>query len=140
VNVDYHVDAAHHYYSVPYALIQQQLDIRLSATTVEVFQRATRVWVHRRSATVGGYTTVPEHMPHAHRAHLKWSPSRLIRWGATVGPQTEALVQQILASRPHAEQGYRSCLGLLRLAKKYGPERVEVAHQREAVHVRGRAL
>jgi transposase len=140
VNVDYHVDAAHYYYSVPNALIHQQLDIRLSATTVEVFQRGTRVWVHRRSATVGGYTTVPEHMPHAHRAHLEWSPSRLIRWGATVGPQTEALVQQILASRPHPEQGYRSCLGLLRLAKKYGPERVEAAHQREAVHVRGRAL
>jgi transposase len=71
--------AQHHYYSVPNALIHQQLDIRLSATTVEVFQRGTRVWVHRRSATVGGYTTVPEHMPHAHRAHLEWSPSRLIR-------------------------------------------------------------
>jgi transposase len=130
VNIDYHVDAAHHYYSVPYALIHQRLDIRLSATTVEVFQRGTRIWVHRRSASVGGYTTVPEHMPHAHRAHLEWSPSRLIRWGATVGPQTEALVQQILASRPHPEQGYRSCLGLLRLAKKYGPERVEAASGR----------
>jgi transposase len=69
-------------------------------------------------------------MPHAHRAHLEWSPSRLIRWGATVGPQTEALVLQILASRPHPEQGYRSCLGLLRLAKKYGAERVEAASGR----------
>jgi transposase len=69
-------------------------------------------------------------MPHAHRAHLEWSPSRLIRWGATVGPQTEALVQQILASRPHPEQGYRSCLGLLRLVKKYGAARVEAASGR----------
>ena len=69
-------------------------------------------------------------MPHAHRAHLEWSPSRLIRWGATVGPHTAALVEQILASRPHPEQGYRSCLGLLRLAKQYGPERVEAASGR----------
>jgi transposase len=106
------VDTAHQAYSVMYALIHQRLDIRLSATTVEVFQRGTRVWVHRRSSIVGGYTTVPEHIPHAQRAHLEWSPSRLIRWGATVGPQTEALVQQILASRPHPEQGCRSCLGL----------------------------
>jgi transposase len=69
-------------------------------------------------------------MPHAHRAHLEWSPSRLIRWGATVGPHTAALVEQILASRPHPEQGYRSCLGLLRLTKQYGPERVEAASAR----------
>ena len=127
VNIDYHVDVAHHYYSVPYRLAHQELDIRVSATTVEVFERGTRLWVHARSFVLGGYTTVPEHMPHAHRAHLEWSPSRLIRWGATVGPQTAALVEQILASRPHPEQGYRSCLGLLRLTKKYGTARVEAA-------------
>jgi transposase len=69
-------------------------------------------------------------MPHAHRAHLEWSPSRLIRWGATVGPQTARLVELILASRPHPEQGYRSCLGLLRLTKQYGPDRVEAASAR----------
>ena len=86
--------------------------------------------MHRRSPQAGGFTTIPEHMPHAHRAHLEWSPTRLIRWGATVGPHTAALVEQILASRPHPEQGYRSCLGLLRLAKQYGPERVEAASGR----------
>src|SRR5207237_10462042 len=129
VTIDYHVDVERHLYSVPYRLIHQSVDLRLSATTVEVFQRGTRIWVHRRSPHPG-FTTIPEHMPHAHRAHLEWSPSRLIRWGATMGPQTAALVEQILASRPHPEQGYRSCLGLLRLAKQYGPERVEAASGR----------
>jgi transposase len=129
VNIDYHVDVEHHLYSVPHRLIHQTVEIRLSATTLEVFQRGTRIWVHRRSHHPG-YTTVPEHMPHAHRAHLEWSPSRLIRWGATVGPHTAALVEQILASRPHPEQGYRSCLGLLRLTKQYGAERVEAASAR----------
>jgi transposase len=129
VNIDYHIDVEHHLYSVPHRLIHQTVDVRLSATTLEVFHRGTRIWVHRRSPHPG-FTTIPEHMPHAHRAHLEWSPSRLIRWGATVGPHTAALVEQILASRPHPEQGYRSCLGLLRLAKQYGPERVEAASRR----------
>ncbi len=129
VNIDYHIDVERHLYSVPHRLIHQTVDVRLSATTVEVFQRGTRLWVHARQHHPG-FTTIPEHMPHAHRAHLEWSPSRLIQWGATVGPQTAALVEQILASRPHPEQGYRSCLGLLRLAKQYGPERVEVASGR----------
>jgi transposase len=85
------------------------------------------VAVHTRSAVVGGHTTVAAHLPHAHRAHLEWSPSRLQRWGATIGPATEALVIAILASRPHPEQGYRSCLGLLRLEKRYGAARVNAA-------------
>lgn len=129
VNIDYHIDVAHHLYSVPHRLIHQTVEVRLSATTVEVFHRGLRIWVHRRSFH-SGFTTVPAHMPHAHRAHLEWSPSRLIRWGATVGPHTAALVEQILASRPHPEQGYRSCLGLLRLTKQYGPDRVEAASGR----------
>jgi transposase len=129
VNIDYHIDVERHLYSVPHRLIHQTVDVRLSATTVEVFQRGTRLWVHVRQHHPG-FTTIPEHMPHAHRAHREWSPSRLIQWGATVGPQTATLVEQILASRPHPEQGYRSCLGVLRLAKAYGPERVEAASGR----------
>jgi transposase len=130
VNIDYHIEVAHHCYSVPHRLIHQLVDVRLSATTVEVFQRGVRIWVHRRTHHADGFTTVPAHMPHAHREQLEWSPSRLIRWGATVGPHTAALVEQILASRPHPEQGYRSCLGLLRLAKQYGADRVEAASRR----------
>ena len=127
VNIDYHLEVDHHYYSVPYPLAHEVLDVRLSATTVEIFQRGTRIWTHLRSRLPGRHTTVAEHMPKAHRAHQEWSPSRLVRWGATIGPATETLVQQILESRPHPEQGYRSCLGLLRLAKRYGPARLNAA-------------
>jgi transposase len=127
LNIDYHVEVDHHYYSAPYQLLHELLDVRLSATTVELFHRGSRLWVHARSYLAGRHTTVPEHMPKSHRAHLEWSPSRLIAWGATIGPDTERLVQRILESRPHPEQGYRSCLGLRRLAKHYGAERVNAA-------------
>jgi transposase len=130
VNIDYHVEVDRHYYSVPHTLLHERLDVRLTATTVEICRRNERVWVHRRSFVAGQHTTVPEHMPKAHQAHLEWSPSRMIRWGATVGPQTAALVQAILESRPHPEQGYRSCLGILRLARRYGDERLEAAAAR----------
>jgi len=140
VNIDYHVEVDHHYYSVPHScsLMHEQVDIRLTATTVEVIHRNERVWLHRRSYQPGRHTTVPEHMPKAHRAHLEWSPSRLMHWGATIGPQTEALVKAILESRPHPEQGYRSCLGILRLAKRYGDPRLEAAAGR-AVSVGARS-
>ena len=127
VNIDYHIDVAHHLYSVPHQLLGEQLDVRVTATMIDVYRRGTRVYVHRRSFLVGGFTTIPEHMPKAHRAHLEWSPTRLINWGATIGPQTAALVSAILESRRHPEQGYRSCLGLLRLSKQYPTDRVEAA-------------
>lgn len=127
VNIDYHIEVQRHYYSVPHALIHETVDVRLSATTVDVFHRGIRVWLHTRRDTPGRHTTIAAHMPHAHRAHLEWSPSRLIRWGGTLGAATQALVEAILASRPHPEQGYRSCLGLLRLEKRYGAARVEAA-------------
>jgi transposase len=127
VNVDYHVEVKRHYYSVPHPLLHHLLEARVCASSVEVFNRGVRVWVHHRDDTPGRYTTIPEHMPKSHRAHLEWSPSRLIRWGATIGAQTAALVEAILADRPHPEQGYRSCLGLLRLSKHYGADRLEAA-------------
>lgn len=86
-----------------------------------------------RSDQAGRHTTIPEHMPKAHRAHLEWSPSRLIGWGASIGRHTEALVQALLESRPHPEQGYRSCLGILRLAKQHGPARLDAACARALV-------
>ena len=107
--------------------LEETLDVRLSATAVELFLRGARVWVHPRSGQAGRHTTVAAHMPKAHRAHQEWSPSRRVRWGATIGPETATLVEQILASRPHPEQGYRSCLGLLRLAKRFGPARLNAA-------------
>ena len=130
VNIDYHIQVRRHFYSIPYQLARKEVEVRLTATTLEVFHRGRRVAVHVRSHRKGGYTTDPSHMPAALRAHLEWSPSRLVSWAATVGPRTAAFVEQLLESRPHPEQGYRSCLGLMQLARTYPAERVEAACHR----------
>jgi transposase len=130
VNIDYHVQVRGHYYSVPYRLIKEKVEVRLTATTVEFIHRGRRVAAHARSVVVGGFTTIPEHRPKSHRRHLEWTPSRIIAWAGTVGPHCAAVVQWIIESKPHPEQGYRSCLGLLRLTKTYGNERVEAACRR----------
>lgn len=127
VNIDYHIDVEHHYYSVPHALVGQAVDARVTGTTVEVFHGGRRIASHVRSDARGRHTTEPTHMPHAHQKHLEWTPSRIIHWAGTIGPNTRALAEVILAERPHPEQGYRSCLGILRLGKKYGDERLEAA-------------
>jgi transposase len=98
-----------------------------TAATVEIYLRGERVAAHARSTRRGVHTTVAGHMPKAHQAHAEWSPSRILAWAATLGPETAKLAEAILAARPHPEQGYRSCLGILRLSKKYGGERVEIA-------------
>jgi len=128
VNVDYHVAVDHHAYSVPHTLRQDEaaVEVRLTARTVEIFHRGQRVAVHQRHYGPG-FTTIAAHMPKAHQRHRDWSPSRFLRWATTIGPQTAALVAAILADRPHPEQGYRSCLGILRLAKRYDPARLEAA-------------
>ncbi|MGH7612122.1 MAG: IS21 family transposase [Candidatus Dormibacteria bacterium] len=127
VNIDYHVELDRHYYSVPYQLARQRCEVRLTATTVEVLCRGRRVASHRRSLVRGGHTTLPEHMPESHRRHLEWTPSRIVRWAENTGPQTASLVDGILRSRPHPEQGFRSCLGILRLGQRYGGDRLEAA-------------
>jgi transposase len=127
VNIDYHVEVHRHYYSVPYDLAHEVLEVRVSATTIEAFHRGQRVAAHPRDDTRGRHTTNPAHMPKAHQHHLEWTPSRLIQWAETVGAQTAALVEAILADRPHPEQGYRSCLGLLRLSRRDGAARLEAA-------------
>ena len=127
VNIDYHIELARHYYSVPHTLAREAVEVRLTSSAVEIFHAGRRVAAHARSHRVGGYTTISEHRPKAHRKHLEWSPSRLIRWAEGIGASTGALVQRILESRPHPEQGYRACLGLMRLAKRYSPERLEAA-------------
>jgi transposase len=127
VNLDYHIAVEHHAYSVPHALVHEAVEVRLTATTLEVFHQGDRVAAHRRTLQRGGFTTDPAHMPKAHQAHHEWRPSRFISWASTIGPQTAALVAAILADRPHPEQGYRSCLGILRLAKRYDAGRLEAA-------------
>jgi transposase len=127
VNVDYHVEAERHWYSVPYQLAGERVDVRLTATTVEAFHRGRRVASHVRGSQPFRFTTDPAHMPASHRAHLEWTPGRILRWARASGPQTAELVEGVLASRPHPEQGFRSCLGILRLGKHYGDQRLEAA-------------
>ncbi len=137
LNIDYHAEIDHHYYSAPHALVHEQLDARLTAITVELFHRGERVASHVRSYKRGGHTTVPEHMPKAHQKHLEWTPTRIVHWAGSIGPKTRELAEAIVAERRHPEQGYRSCLGILRLAKRYGDERLEAACARAvAVHAR----
>lgn len=127
VHLDCHVEVRGHFYSVPHSLVKSQLDARITVHTVELFQRNQRVASHARSLVHGGYTTVIDHLPRAHQAHLQWSPQRLLKWAARIGPNTHRVVDHLLAHKPHPEQGYRSCLGLLSLHKRYGHERLEVA-------------
>jgi transposase len=127
VNIDYHVEVDHNFYSVPHALLHEDVEARFTHATVEVFFRGQRVASHARLSGRGRHATDPAHMPASHRAHAEWSPSRLIAWGAKTGPATGRVVEEILRRLPHPEQGYRSCLGLLRLGKAYGPERLEAA-------------
>ena len=130
VNIDYHIEVDDHYYSVPHELKGEKLQVRFTAHTVEVFQKGQRVACHVRSYLPHQHTTVKEHMPPAHRKYSEWSPSRFVRWAEKTGPHTARLVKTIIESRAHPEQGYRSCLGILRLDKHYPKERLENAAAR----------
>ena len=129
-NIDYHVEVDGCYYSVPYQLRGHELEARYTATTVEVLHRNVRVTSHARLHTRGESSTKPEHMPASHRGHAEWSPSKLLDWARSIGPSTGQLAAEILRLRPHPEQGYRSCLGLKRLSKSHGVERLEAACRR----------
>jgi transposase len=130
VHIDYHIEIDGHYYSVPHSLIKRQLDVRLTATSVECFLNHQRIALHPRSDRKGGHSTITEHMPKSHRAHLAWTPGRFLNWAVAIGPHTRDLVRHLLTNRPHPEMGFRSCLGLLSLEKRFGKERLEAACQR----------
>jgi transposase len=130
VNIDYHVEVAHNFYSVPYQLVHERVEARFTASTVEVFFKHRAVAVHARLTGRGRYTTQVAHMPRAHRAHAEWTPSRLIAWAEHTGPATGRFVAGLLERRPHPEQGYRACLGLMRLGREHGADRLEAACQR----------
>ena len=127
VNIDYHVEFEGHYYSVPHALVRTSVELRVTATLVECFSSNQRVACHPLSHQRGRHTTTPEHMPASHRAHLEWTPQKLIDWGLRIGVSTAAVVTWQLEHRPHPEQGYRACLGMQRLAREYTPPRLEAA-------------
>lgn len=133
VNIDYHIAVEGHFYSVPHALVRATVRVRLTAAMLEVLHAGTRVAAHVRSARKGGFTTDPAHRPKSHQRHLEWSPSRLVRWGTEIGPATAAVVEQILERKPHPEQGYRACLGLFALQRRYDRARLEAACAR-ALH------
>ncbi len=125
--VDYHVEIDGHYYSVPYQLRGRQLEARITATSVECFVQRKRVASHVRSFQKGRHTTVSDHMPKGQQEYADWTPQRLIRWAAKTGPRTMTMIEAILASRQHAQQAFRSAMGLISLAKIYTPERLEAA-------------
>ena len=127
---DYHIELQRHFYSVPSRLIRQVVEARITQSTVEVFYRGVRVASHARSSVQHRHTTIPEHMPSAHRRYALWTPARLIAAAEKIGPSTTALCEAIMRAKPHPEQGFRSCLGILTLERAYGPVRLEAACQR----------
>jgi transposase len=127
VNIDYHVEVDRNFYSVPYQLVHARVEARITAATVEVMFKGRRVASHVRRTGRGHYATLVEHMPRAHRAHAEWTPSRLIAWAQQTGPATGRLVAGLLERRPHPEQGYRACLGLMRLGRTHGADRLDAA-------------
>lgn len=130
VNIDYHIEVDGHYYSVPYQLTRDKVEFRLTDSTVEVFHKGKRVASHPRSWAKGKATTTNEHRPASHRAYVEWTPSRVIAWAAETGPATAKMVEEIMRAKPHPEMGYRSCMGIIRLAGKFGTQRTEAACQR----------
>ena len=130
VHIDYHVDVERTYYSVSYTLIGQKVDVSYTSSMVEIYHRGKRVASHMRVDKLGAFVTDRLHMPHDHRRFLEWTPERIKSWGAKIGPHTKLLMEAIMEHREHPEHGYRSCLGLVRLAKLYPSERVEQACRR----------
>lgn len=128
--IDYHVVLDGHYYSVPYSFIQKDLDVRFTSNTVEIFYKNKRIASHIRNYQKGQFTTITEHMPPAHQHYVRWTPERMVRWANHNGEATAELVGKIMASRKHPQQGFRSCLGIMRLSDKYGKDRIEKASQR----------
>ena len=127
VNIDYHVEFEGHYYSVPHRLVGAKVELRITGLLLECFASNQRVAGHPVSSVRGAFTTTPDHMPASHRAHLEWTPAKLITWGQRIGVSTAAVVTWQLERRPHPEQGYRACLGLLALVRRYSAERLEAA-------------
>jgi transposase len=130
VALDYHIEFDGFFYSVPHSLIREQVDLRATARTIEIFHRGRRVAAHQRRHGGRRHGTNPDHMPSAHRRYADWTPERFRRWGRSIGPETEGLVIAILAHRPHPEQGFRTCLGVLRLYRDLDPAHAEMVSAR----------
>ena len=130
VHIDYHVSFDEHHYSVPYTLIHQELEVRATAKTIEVYRKGVRMCSHRRDYQKHGYTTVKEHMPPSHQKYLEWTPQRILEWAKKYGASVKTLVEQIMSQRKFHEQAYRSCLGIIRLVDHYSAPRLDAACER----------
>ena len=130
VNIDYHIEVEGHFYSVPCQLVRQKVDVRITADTIGIIFKGKRIASHPRSYQRGKFTTITEHMPKSHQAYKDWTPSKLISWAQEAGPGTAELIETIMTTRPHPQQGFRSCLGIMSLGKKYTNERLEAAAHR----------
>jgi len=131
VNIDYHIEFNGHYYSVPYTLVKQELEVKVTSTLVEIFKSNERICSHRRSYDTHNKTvTIAEHMPKSHREHLEWTPSRILEWAGKYGKDVKELTSKIMLEHPFPEQGYRACLGIIRLEKKFTAERLNRACER----------
>lgn len=127
VNIDYHIQAAGHFYSVPYQLVHSIVEVRLTAHTVEILHKSQRIASHVRSREAGQNTTNHLHMSPSHRAHAEWTPGRIRECAAAIGPSTAQVVDRMLEKKSHVELAYRSSLGVIRLERKFGRERLELA-------------
>lgn len=116
------------YYSVPYQYIRNKVDVRVTETTIEIFYNHNRLASHRRLyGRPGMYSTAAEHMPEDHQKYLEWNGDRFRRWAASIGTNTNEVVNAILISGRVEQQSYRSCMGLLKLAEKYSDDMLEAA-------------
>ena len=130
VHIDYHVDVAKTYYSVPYTLIGEYVDVRYTGTVVEIYHKTKRVASHMRVDKPGIFITQDLHMPYEHREYLEWTPARIKSWGEKIGPHTRDFMEKLMENRAHPEHGFRGCLGIIRLSRTYSPQRVEKACKR----------
>ena len=130
VGIDYHVEIAAHYYSVPYRFARQEVDARVTVHTVEVFHKGVRIASHVHSREKGRHTTVDAHMAPAHQMVAGWNAPRLLEWARKLGPHTAAYIEHLMTARRHPQQAYRAALGVLRLARVYGQPRLEAACER----------
>jgi transposase len=127
IHIDYHFVFKEHFYSVPYNYIHREVDLCTTGTTIECFYQGKRIAAHARSYVRYQFTTLPDHMPPNHLAQAEWSPERMRRWAKKIGVQTASFIEHMILSRPFPQQAMRSCLGLLRMGKRFGDERLEKA-------------
>lgn len=130
VNIDYHIELLGHYYSAPYVLVHEGVDVRYTSRTVEIFHQHKRVASHARDDRRGWPSTIDAHMPKSHQEYIGVTPTKLIEQAKNIGAKAGELVEYILNDRKYPPQGYRSCLGIIRLARSYSNERLDAACNR----------